>query len=113
MKNSPKQVKLTFAPLKISEAERRKQIEKCKLASIAKCIALSMKKMKTIPNEETKEENEENDLILSTKLKSMAKARAQALILGKKMQLKKLKEIRLLHILNLKLLLKQNHSQNK
>ena len=109
MKNSPKQVKLTFAPLKISEAERRKQIEKCKLASIAKYIALSMKKMKTIPNEE----NEENALILSTKLKSMAKARAQALKKKKKMQLKKLKEIRLLHILNLKLLLKQNHSQNK
>ena len=59
--------------------------------------------MKTIPNEE----NEENALILSTKLKSMAKARAQALILGKKMQLKKLKEIMLLHILNLKLLLKK------
>ena len=43
LKNSPKQVKLTFAPLKISEAERRKHIEKCKLASIAKYIALSMK----------------------------------------------------------------------
>ena len=91
LKNSPKQVKLTFTPLKISETERRKHVEKCKLASIAKCIALSMKKMRTIPNEETKEENEENDLILSTKLKSIAKARAQALILGKKNAIEEVK----------------------
>ena len=90
LKNSPR-MNLRFAPLRDPEAERKRHIEKCKLASIAKCIALSiqrMKKMNTIPNEESKD----NDLILSTKLKSIAKAKKDALLFAKKMTKSKSEE---------------------
>ncbi len=90
LKNSPR-MNLRFAPLRDPETERKKHIEKCKLASIAKCIALSiqrMKKMNTIPNEES----DENDLILSTKLKSIAKAKKDALLFAKKMNKSKSEE---------------------